>query len=50
MIGLYTRVADAGCFFSMAAGLTGLRTSSPPQFGQVPFSVFSAQSAQNVHS
>jgi hypothetical protein len=34
----------------LLAGLTGRRTSSPPQFGQAPAKRVSAQSAQKVHS
>lgn len=44
-----TRFVEAGCFASIRADRTGRRTSSPPQFGQMP-SLASAQSAQNVHS
>jgi hypothetical protein len=48
--GLNTRCVEAGYFASFSAGRRGLRTNSPPQFGQAPFSRFSAQSAQKVHS
>jgi hypothetical protein len=48
--GLKTRVVDAGCASSFAAGRSGRGSSSPPQFGQVPASRFEAQSAQKVHS
>ena len=41
---------DAGYRASMAAGRMGRRSISPPQFGQMPPSGPSAQSAQNVHS
>jgi hypothetical protein len=44
------RVVDAGCLTSSSGGRTGRRTSSPPQFGQMPFRRVSEQSAQNVHS
>ncbi len=30
------RLKEAGCFFSNAAGLTGLGSRLPPQFGQTP--------------
>jgi hypothetical protein len=33
-----------------AAGRMGLGTKPPPQFGQTLWSLFSTQSAQNVHS
>lgn len=48
--GLRTRFVEAGYFSSMRAGRTGRRTSSPPQFGQVPASTPSAQRRQKVHS
>ena len=45
-----TRSVDAGYFARSSAGLTGLPTSSPPQFGQIPPNLEVAQSLQNVHS
>ncbi|OAP43338.1 hypothetical protein AU381_27510 [Sinorhizobium glycinis] len=48
--GFSTRSVEAGYFFSIAAGRTGRQTSSPLQFGQIPESFASAQSAQKVHS
>jgi hypothetical protein len=48
--GLKMRWPDGGYFASFAAGRTGRRTNSPPQFGQRPLSRRSAQSRQNVHS
>jgi hypothetical protein len=47
---LYTRSVDAGYFTSRSAGRIGRRTSSPPQFGHLPWSTPSAHAAQNVHS
>lgn len=44
------RSVDAGCFTNFSAGRMGRLTNSPPQFGQVPERVVSAQSTQNVHS
>ena len=44
------RSVEAGNFASLSAGRIGRRTSSPPQFGQRPFSTPSAQALQNVHS
>lgn len=43
-------MVEAGEVISLFAGRIGRRTSSPPQFGQVPEKWFCAQSAQNVHS
>lgn len=48
--GLYTRRVEPGLVASAAAGLRGLVTSSPPQFGHFPPSLVSAQEAQKVHS
>ena len=48
--GFTFRTVDAGNFSSFAAGRTGRRTNSPPQFGQCPASTPSAQAAQKVHS
>jgi hypothetical protein len=48
--GFSTRFVEAGNFASLSAGRTGRRTSSPPQFGHLPFSTPLAQSLQNVHS
>ena len=47
---LFTGAADAGKRSSAAAGRIGRRTSSPPQLGQTPPKVPSAQAAQKVHS
>jgi hypothetical protein len=44
------RSVDGGNLLSLPAGRMGLRSSSPPQFGQMPFSLSSAQLWQNVHS
>jgi hypothetical protein len=44
------RTVEAGCLARAAAGRTGRRTSSPPQLGQAPANLVSAQSAQKVHS
>ena len=48
--GLTTRSVEAGFAASLDAGRRGRGSSSPPQLGQVPFSVTSAQVAQKVHS
>jgi hypothetical protein len=49
--GFSMRAVEAGNFTSLAAGRTGRRTSSPPQFGQrPPGSRWPTHSAQNVHS
>jgi hypothetical protein len=48
--GVKTRRVDAGFFASFAAGRIGRGTRLPPQFGQRPPSLLSAQSRQNVHS
>src|SRR6478735_7366340 len=45
-----TRFVDAGYLASLAEGRAGRRTSSPPQFGQMPPRTSATQSAQNVHS
>jgi hypothetical protein len=47
---LNTRFVLAGLALSFAAGRTGRRTNSPPQFGQRPDKCISAHSRQNVHS
>jgi hypothetical protein len=47
---LFTRFVEGANFSSKSAGRTGLRTSSPLQFGQVPANLSLAQSQQNVHS
>jgi len=48
--GLNTRSREAGNLASFAAGRTGRRSNSPPQFGQRPLRTPSAQERQNVHS
>jgi hypothetical protein len=51
-----TRLSDGSCFAvhmpgrHSRAGRTGRGANPPPQFGQTLASLFSAQSAQNVHS
>jgi hypothetical protein len=51
-----TRLFDGGCFSTDTpgrhsfAGLIGRGTNPPPQFGHTLWSLFSTQSAQNVHS
>lgn len=47
---LHTRTVEAGNFSSFIAGLMGLRTSSPPQFGHFSCRYCRAQLRQNVHS
>ncbi len=47
---LVTRTVEAGLFFSEASGLIGRVTKLPPQFGQFPLRIFSAQAEQNAHS
>jgi len=47
---LNTRSREAGNLASFAAGRTGRRSNSPPQFGQRPLRTPSAQERQNVHS
>jgi hypothetical protein len=49
-LALTTRWVDAGDFSSLLAGRTGRLTSSPAQLGQIPCSLCSLQSWQNVHS
>jgi hypothetical protein len=49
-LGFTMRLAEAGDFTSISAARGGRATSGPPQFGHLPFSVCSAQSAQKVHS
>jgi len=41
---------EAGFLTKNLAERCGRRVKSPPQFGQIPCRIFSAQSAQNVHS
>jgi hypothetical protein len=48
--GLKTRSVDAGNFASLSAGRMGRVTRLPPQLGQRPPSLLSAQSRQKVHS
>lgn len=48
--GLKTRSVDAGNFPSLSAGRMGRVTRLPPQLGQRPPSLLSAQSRQKVHS
>lgn len=43
-------LVEAGNFNNFEEGLGGRMTSAPPQFGHIPFSLFSEQSEQNVHS
>jgi hypothetical protein len=47
---LNTLRVDGGLFTSAAAGRTGRGAKLPPQFGQMPLSLLSTQSRQNVHS
>jgi hypothetical protein len=48
--GLRWRAVAAGKRARAAGGRIGRRTSSPPQFGQIPASRSVAQVAQKVHS
>lgn len=48
--GLKIRLVDAGLLTNLFAGLIGLRTNSPPQFGHFPCKILSTQLLQNVHS
>jgi hypothetical protein len=48
--GRTTLLVDGGSTVSRWAGRMGRRTSSPPQFGQTPCRMFSAQSRHQVHS
>lgn len=48
--GLNTRTADAGYAVSLEGGRMGRGVRLPPQLGQTPCSLASAQSRQNVHS
>jgi hypothetical protein len=48
--GRTTLVVDGGLTVSRRAGRMGRLTSSPPQFGQMPSRMFSAQSRHQVHS
>jgi len=48
--GLNTRTSDGGFLASLAAGLRGRGTNSPPQLGHLPPSFVSTHDAQNVHS
>lgn len=45
-----TLVLDAGLLINFSAGLIGLITKFPEQFGQLKFNTVSAQLIQNVHS
>jgi len=47
---LSTRLADAGWWASIGAGLMGRETRPPSQFGQVLPKMPSAHAAQKVHS
>lgn len=44
------RFVDAGFSTSFCVGLTGLATSSPPQFGHFNLNLSVAHASQNVHS
>jgi hypothetical protein len=44
------RSVDAGYFSSFAVARVGRGAKSPPQFGHLPCSFSSTQSAQKVHS
>lgn len=44
------RSVEAGLAANLLAGRRGRTVNSPPQFGQMPFSLWSTQSAQKVHS
>jgi hypothetical protein len=46
----WTRCVEAGCRESGLPARDGRATSSPPQLGQLPWSVPSAHVTQNVHS
>src|SRR5688572_3112179 len=48
--GFSTRCVEAGYFASLSTGRRGRATSSPPQFGHLPFSTVVTHDAQNVHS
>src|SRR6266849_6173334 len=48
--GFDTRAVEAGNFASFSAGRIGRATRLPPQFGQRPSSLVSAQVRQNAHS
>jgi hypothetical protein len=48
--GFSTRCVEAGYFVSFSAGRRGRATSSPPQFGHLPFSTVVTHEVQNVHS
>jgi len=48
--GRITRRVDGGSTPSRWAGRIGRRASSPPQFGQTPCNMLSAQSRHEVHS
>jgi hypothetical protein len=45
-----TRLVEAGCRTNIAGGRIGRDIRFPPQFGQMPCSTLSVQSAQKVHS
>jgi hypothetical protein len=49
--GFTTLTPDGGWALNSSGGRTGLRTNSPPQFGQTPSGRFAlAQAVQKVHS
>ncbi len=48
--GLNTLSVDGGYLANVPAGRMGLRSSSPPQLGQMPLSLSSVQLWQKVHS
>ena len=48
--GLKIRLVDAGYLASKSRGRIGRFVKLPPQLGQTPFSLFSTQSMQKVHS
>jgi hypothetical protein len=48
--GLKIRRDEGGFFSIITAGRIGRGAKFPPQFGQTPPSLFSAQSRQKVHS
>jgi len=48
--GLYFRSVEAGYLASFSAGRRGRETSSPPQFGHLPWRMSWVQERQKVHS
>ncbi len=44
------RLVEAGYLANKWAGRIGRGVKAPPQFGQMPFNLFSTQSLQYVHS